>query len=90
MTAPKAQRAVASDEEMKPRIDGQGSSIGPSFFDVLRCEHLDADLYRSSQVSGREVPVTSSTSIRALTLPVLPTSRHCGGRRTLGASLVAK
>lgn len=43
-------REIPSEESMTPAIFEHGSNIGPDIASALDCEHLDADLYRSSQV----------------------------------------
>lgn len=44
-------RTAPSDEEMAPPVYEEGSNIGPNISLALDCEHLDADLFRSNQVS---------------------------------------
>lgn len=46
-------REIPNEESMTPAIFEHGSNIGPDIASALDCEHLDTDLYRSSQVGRR-------------------------------------
>ncbi|UZJ51283.1 hypothetical protein CBS101457_000603 [Exobasidium rhododendri] len=46
-------RTIPLEDEFQPPVYEQGSNIGPNISEALDCEHLDADLFRSSQALWR-------------------------------------
>lgn len=48
----KGRRSAPTVEEMTPPVYEEGSNVGPNIAEDLDCEHLDADLFRSNQVSA--------------------------------------
>ncbi|PWN37379.1 Thioesterase/thiol ester dehydrase-isomerase [Meira miltonrushii] len=41
--------STVDEDKFNPEVYEQGSNIGPDIAEALECEHLDADLYRSSK-----------------------------------------